>query len=53
MADAEFLEGAEEGLRGADFICIHAYYLSMAEVRGAAIETVRDFRRRFRTNSSL
>lgn len=47
LNDMEFLEGAEAAVRAADFVCVHAYYVSMAEVRGAAIELVKTYRRRF------
>jgi len=47
MNDTKFLQGADAALQAADFICVHAYYLTMDEVRGAAIEQVKKFRRRF------
>ena len=46
MNDTKFLQGADAALQAADFICVHAYYLTMEEV-GTAIEQVKEFRRRF------
>jgi hypothetical protein len=47
LNDMDFLEGAEAAIRAADFVCVHAYYVSMAEVRGQAIDLVKSYRRRF------
>jgi hypothetical protein len=47
LNDMEFLDGAEAAIRAADFVCVHAYYVSMAEVRGGAIDLVKNYRRRF------
>ncbi len=47
LNDQEFLAGAGAALQAADFICVHAYFANLEEVRGPAIETVRDFRRRW------
>ena len=42
-----FFSEAEAAIREADFIGVHAYYVNMDEVRGAAIEEVRKVRRRW------
>lgn len=47
MNHREFLDGAVAAIREADFLCVHAYYVSMEEVRGSAIEEVRLYRRRW------
>ncbi|HID52151.1 MAG TPA: hypothetical protein EYP41_08955 [Anaerolineae bacterium] len=47
MNDRDFLEGAKLAARAADFLCVHAYYISMKEVRTEAIELVKRYRRRF------
>ncbi len=47
MNDRDFLEGAKLAMRAADFLCVHAYYISMEEVRTDAIELVKRYRRRF------
>ncbi len=47
LDDMEFLEGAEAAVRAADFLCVHAYYVNMKEVRGSAIELIKKYRRRF------
>jgi hypothetical protein len=46
MNDTKFLQGADAALQAADFICVHAYYLTLEEV-GTAIELVKEYRRRF------
>lgn len=46
MNDTEFLRGAEAAIRAADFIGVHAYYVSMDEVH-AAVELVKMYRRRW------
>lgn len=45
MNDVAFLEGAAAGIQAADFLCVHAYYVNMAEVQGSAIELVKRYRR--------
>lgn len=47
LSDSAFLEGAVAGIQAADFVGIHAYYLSMEELRNQAIELVRSYRRRW------
>ncbi len=43
----EFFTQAEAGIREADFIGVHAYYINMDEVKGPAIEEVKKVRRRW------
>jgi hypothetical protein len=43
----EFLNGAVAAIREADFLCVHAYYINMEEVRTSALEQVRIYRQRW------
>lgn len=46
--DIRFLEQAEEALRAADFVCLHAYWRDEAEMRAPnGGELYREYRRRF------
>ena len=47
LSDSTFLEGAVSAIQAADFIGVHAYYLSMEEVRNQAIDLVKSYRRRW------
>lgn len=47
MNDVDFLEGAVSAVQAADFLCVHAYYISMEEVTSEAIALVKKYRHRF------
>ncbi len=47
LNDVTFLQQAEAAVRAADFLCVHAYYISMQEVETEAIALVKKYRRMF------
>ncbi len=47
MNDSDFMEGAISAIQAADFLGVHAYYISMEEVTSEAIATVKKYRQRF------
>lgn len=47
LNDVTFLHQAEAAVRAADFLCVHAYYISMQEVETEAIALVKKYRRMF------
>lgn len=47
LNDTSFVQQAEAAIREADFLCVHAYYLTMEEVETEAIGLVKRFRRLF------
>lgn len=47
MNDWDFLEGAISAVQAADFLCVHAYYVSLEEVSTEAIALVKKYRKRF------
>lgn len=47
LNDVAFLQQAEAGIRAADFVCVHTYYVTMAEVETEAIGLVKKYRRMF------
>jgi hypothetical protein len=47
MDHREFLNGAVAAIREADFLCVHAYYINMEEVRRVALAEVQMYRQRW------
>ncbi|HUM71556.1 MAG TPA: glycosyl hydrolase, partial [Chloroflexota bacterium] len=47
LNDVTFMHQAEAAIRAADFLCVHAYYVSMQEVETEAIALVKKYRRMF------
>lgn len=45
MASDQFLAQARHGIEAADFLCVHAYYVTMDEVSSHAIKLVKAYRR--------
>ena len=45
MDSAQFSTQARHGIEAADFLCVHAYYISMDEVSSNAIKLVKAYRR--------
>lgn len=45
--DTDFLQQAQAAVNAADFLCVHAYYISMAEVETEAIALVKKYRNMF------
>ncbi len=45
MDSGQFLAGARHGIAAADFLCVHAYYVTMDEVSSHAIKQVKAYRR--------
>ena len=47
MDDRRFMEGAKPGVAYADFLCAHAYFGTMEEVRSGANRYIREYRKQF------
>lgn len=47
MNDTDFMRQAQAAVRAADFLCLHAYYVTMEEVETEAIALVKKYRNMF------